>query len=103
MIFGIDLGTTNSLITWLKDGVPTPIPNVHGAMLTPSVVSVDADGSLLVGATARERLVTHPRRSAASFKRLMGTGQKLTLAGVHYRPAATASWAATTSPRPCCS
>ena len=86
MIFGIDLGTTNSLIAWLKDGVPTPIANVHGSVLTPSVVSVDADGSLLVGATARERLVTHPKRSAGSFKRLMGTGQKVTLAGVHYRP-----------------
>jgi molecular chaperone HscC len=86
VIFGIDLGTTNSLIAWLKDGVPTPIANVHGSVLTPSVVSVDADGSLLVGATARERLVTHPKRSAGSFKRLMGTGQKVTLAGVHYRP-----------------
>ena len=86
MIFGIDLGTTNSLIAWLKEGVPTPIANVHGSVLTPSVVSVDADGSLLVGATARERLVTHPKRSAGSFKRLMGTGQKVTLAGVHYRP-----------------
>ena len=86
MIFGIDLGTTNSLIAWLKDGVPTAIANVHGSVLTPSVVSVDADGSLLVGATARERLVTQPRRSAASFKRLMGTGQKLTLAGTSYRP-----------------
>ena len=86
MIFGIDLGTTNSLIAWLKDGVPTPIANVHGSVLTPSVVSVDTDGGLLVGATARERLVTHPKRSAGSFKRLMGTGQKVTLAGVHYRP-----------------
>jgi molecular chaperone HscC len=86
VIFGIDLGTTNSLIAWLKDGVPTPIANVHGSVLTPSVVSVDADGSLLVGATARERLVTHPKRSAASFKRLMGTEQKVTLGGVHYRP-----------------
>ncbi len=86
MIFGIDLGTTNSLIAWLKDGVPTTIANVHGSVLTPSVVSVDADGSLLVGATARERLVTQPRRSAGSFKRLMGTAQKVTLAGVHYRP-----------------
>ena len=86
MIFGIDLGTTNSLIAWLKDGVPTAIPNVHGNVLTPSAVSVDTDGSLLVGATARERLVTHPKRSAASFKRLMGSGQKLTLAGTHYRP-----------------
>ena len=86
MIFGIDLGTTNSLIAWLKDGVPTAIANVHGSVLTPSAVSVDADGSLLVGATARERLVTHPKRSAASFKRLMGSGQKLTLAGASYRP-----------------
>jgi molecular chaperone HscC len=86
VIFGIDLGTTNSLIAWLKDGVPTAIPNVHGNVLTPSAVSVDADGSLLVGATARERLVTHPKRSAASFKRLMGSGQKLALAGTSYRP-----------------
>ena len=86
MIFGIDLGTTNSLIAWLKDGVPTTIANVHGHVLTPSAVSVDADGSLLVGATARERLVTHPKRSAASFKRLMGSGQKVTLAGTSYRP-----------------
>jgi molecular chaperone HscC len=86
VIFGIDLGTTNSLIAWLKDGIPTAIANVHGSVLTPSAVSVDADGSLLVGATARERLVTHPKRSAASFKRLMGSGQKLTLAGASYRP-----------------
>jgi molecular chaperone HscC len=86
VIFGIDLGTTNSLIAWLEDGVPTAIANVHGSVLTPSAVSVDADGSLLVGATARERLVTHPKRSAASFKRLMGSGQKLTLAGTSYRP-----------------
>ena len=86
MIFGIDLGTTNSLIAWLKDGVPTTIANVHGHVLTPSAVSVDADGSVLVGATARERLVTHPKRSAASFKRLMGSGQKLTLGGTGYRP-----------------
>ena len=86
MIFGIDLGTTNSLIAWLKDGIPTAIANVHGSVLTPSAVSVDSDGSLLVGATARERLVTHPKRSAASFKRLMGSGQKLTLAGASYRP-----------------
>ena len=86
MIFGIDLGTTNSLIAWLKDGIPTTIANVHGHVLTPSAVSVDADGSVLVGATARERLVTHPKRSAASFKRLMGSGQKLTLGGTGYRP-----------------
>jgi molecular chaperone HscC len=86
VIFGIDLGTTNSLIACLRDGVPTPIPNVHGGMLTPSAVSIAEDGSVLVGASARERLVTQPARSAASFKRLMGTEQKLVLAGVQYRP-----------------
>jgi len=58
VIFGIDLGTTNSLVAYLKDGVLTAIPNVHGGVLTSSVVSVDADGSLMVGATVRERLVT---------------------------------------------
>ncbi len=86
MILGIDLGTTNSLVAHIVDGVATPIPNAHGHVLTPSVVSVDADGRLLVGATARERLVTDPQRTAASFKRLMGTGQKTTLAGQSFRP-----------------
>ncbi len=86
MIFGIDLGTTNSLIAYLKDGVPTAIPNVHGSVLTPSVVSIDADGSMMVGATARERLVTQPKRSAGSFKRLMGTAQTVTLAGRTFKP-----------------
>ena len=60
MIFGIDLGTTNSLIAWLKDGVPTTIANVHGHVLTPSAVSVDADGSVLVGATAAGRCSSSP-------------------------------------------
>jgi molecular chaperone HscC len=86
VIFGIDLGTTNSLIAYLKDGLPTAIPNVHGSVLTPSVVSVDADGSLMVGATARERLVTQPKRSVGSFKRLMGTAQAVTLAGRVFKP-----------------
>jgi molecular chaperone HscC len=86
VIFGIDLGTTNSLIACLKDGAPAAIPNVHGSVLTPSVVSVDEDGSILVGAVARERLVTKPAHSIASFKRLMGTGQAATLAGRSFRP-----------------
>lgn len=86
MIFGIDLGTTNSLIAYLKDGVPTAVPNVHGNVLTPSVVSVEEDGTILVGATARERLVTRPKHSAASFKRLMGTQQPVSLGGKSFQP-----------------
>jgi molecular chaperone HscC len=86
VIFGIDLGTTNSLIAHLVDGVPTPIPNAHGQILTPSVISIADDGTLLVGSSARERLVTAPQRSVGSFKRLMGTPQKTVLAGREYQP-----------------
>lgn len=79
MIFGIDLGTTNSLICYLKDGIPTAIPNATGQLLTPSVVGVDESGTILVGAAARERLYTYPLMTAQSFKRLMGTQQTVKL------------------------
>ncbi len=75
MIFGIDLGATNSLISYLKDDVPTAIANAHGDWLTPSVVSIDETDTVLVGAAARERLYKHPNTTAASFKRLIGTQQ----------------------------
>ena len=67
MLLGIDLGTTNSLIAYLRDGVPVAIPNALGSVLTPSVVSLDGD-TLLVGAAARERLYTHPASTVASFQ-----------------------------------
>ena len=67
MIFGIDLGTTNSLIAALQDGRARAIPNALGQILTPSVVSVDDAGVVLVGRAARERAITHPRRTAASM------------------------------------
>ena len=73
MIVGIDLGTTNSLIAVWRDGGAELIPNGHGGMLTPSVVSLGDDGAVLVGLPARERLSIHPGRSAAAFKRAMGT------------------------------
>ncbi len=72
-IIGIDLGTTNSLAAVWKDGRSQLIPNAAGEFLTPSVVSVDEDGSILVGQTARERLVSHREDTAACFKRYMGT------------------------------
>jgi molecular chaperone HscC len=86
MILGIDLGTTHSLISYLKDGVPFAIPNVHGEYLTPSVVSVDDNGAVIVGAAAKERLFNHPERTVASFKRLMGSSQITKLGKQQFKP-----------------
>lgn len=85
-IIGIDLGTTNSLAAVWKEGRSQLIPNAFGEYLTPSVVSVDADGSILVGKAARERLISHPEQSAASFKRAMGTDQRFVLADKAFTP-----------------
>src|ERR1700730_9668950 len=73
---GIDLGTTNSLVAYLdaKTGVPKCIPGPSGSTLCPSVVSLDADGSVIVGEAARRRLLTQPERTIYSVKRLMGRG-----------------------------
>ena len=80
-IIGIDLGTTNSLAAVWRNGKSELIPNGLGEYLTPSVVSVDDDGSILVGAAARDRLISHPERTAAGFKRSMGTGRQYELGG----------------------
>ncbi|MHC2832042.1 molecular chaperone HscC [Bacillus sp. F9_6S_D1_P_5] len=78
-IIGIDLGTTNSLVaTWSEDGAKL-IPNVLGEFLTPSVVSIDETGEILVGRIAKERLITHPQLTAATFKRFIGTEKKYEL------------------------
>ena len=74
-IVGIDLGTTNSLVSAWIDGKVQPIENALGSTLTPSAVSLLDDGTVLVGAAARERLITHPDRSASLFKRAIGTEQ----------------------------
>lgn len=81
VIVGIDLGTTNSLCAAFRNGQPMLIPNVHGDVMTPSVVGVLEDGQLLVGAAARELRVTHPEQCAACFKRLMGSDRTLNLGG----------------------
>ncbi len=83
---GIDLGTTNSLICAWRDGAAQLIPNALGQYLTPSVVSIDDNGSVLVGQAAQERLLTHPERSAAAFKRLMGTDHRFALAEHRFTP-----------------
>jgi len=73
---GIDLGTTNSLVAYIdpQTGAPKCIPGPSGSTLCPSVVSLDPDGSIIVGEPARRRLLTQPERTIYSVKRLMGRG-----------------------------
>jgi molecular chaperone DnaK len=75
-IVGIDLGTTNSLVAYVdaQTGQPKCIPGPYGLTLCPSVVSLDPDGSVIVGEAARRRLLTQPERTIYSVKRLMGRG-----------------------------
>jgi molecular chaperone HscC len=86
MIVGIDLGTTNSLVAVWENGAPRLIPNSLGEVLTPSCVSVDEDGSILVGRAALERLQTHPKQSVAAFKRHMGSDRATRLGTRGFRP-----------------
>lgn len=83
---GIDLGTTNSLVAFWTENGPQIIPNSLGCNLTPSVVSLDDNGEILVGQIAKERLVTHPHLSAATFKRYMGTEKKFDLGKYSFSP-----------------
>jgi molecular chaperone DnaK len=75
-IVGIDLGTTNSLVAYADPttGAPKCIPGPSGSTLCPSVVSLDADGGVIVGEPAQRRLLTQPERTIYSVKRLMGRG-----------------------------
>src|SRR5436190_14018271 len=80
MIIGIDLGTTNSAVGIWRDGTAQLIPNSLGQLLTPSAVSLDDQGELMVGLAARERQVSHPALTATAFKRYMGS-RKVTRLG----------------------
>ena len=86
VIIGIDLGTTNSLAAIWRDGRPQLIPNSLGEYLTPSVVSLDDDGTVLVGRAAQERLISHPQRTASCFKREIGTDKIYTLGDRTFKP-----------------
>ncbi|CAN00171.1 molecular chaperone DnaK [Clavibacter michiganensis] len=70
---GIDLGTTNSVVSVLEGGEPTVIANAEGARTTPSVVAFTKDGEVLVGETAKRQNVTNVDRTISSVKRHMGT------------------------------
>lgn len=85
MIVGIDLGTTNSLVAYFSPEGPKIIPNRLGKHLTPSVVSVDEDGNVYVGETAKERMSLYPDSVASTFKRSMGSDREYVLSGKRYR------------------
>jgi Fe-S protein assembly chaperone HscA len=73
-VVGIDLGTTNSLVAFVKDGAPVVIRDKSGDALVPSVVSASEDGTIFVGREAQRRLLTDPSRTVYSVKRFMGKG-----------------------------
>ncbi|EJO5346910.1 molecular chaperone HscC [Clostridium botulinum] len=85
-IIGIDLGTTNSLCAIWKDKEVKMIPNSLGKNLTPSIVSVDENGEILIGEIAKERLITYPESTASTFKRYIGTNKIYQLKNYKFTP-----------------
>jgi len=85
MMIGIDLGTTNSLVAYIKDGKSETIENALGKHSTPSVVGLSDDNEVIIGEAARQRLSTHPDKTVAAFKRYMGTGREIKLGKQVYR------------------
>jgi molecular chaperone DnaK len=83
---GIDLGTTNSVVSVLEGGEPTVIANAEGFRTTPSVVAFTKDGETLVGETAKRQAVTNVDRTIASVKRHMGTDWTKEIDGKKYTP-----------------
>ena len=71
-IIGIDLGTTNSVVSVMEGGDPVVIPNAEGGRTTPSVVAFTKDGERLVGQVAKRQAVTNPQQTIFSIKRFMG-------------------------------
>ncbi|MGL3198023.1 MULTISPECIES: molecular chaperone DnaK [Curtobacterium] len=83
---GIDLGTTNSVVSVLEGGEPTVIANAEGLRTTPSIVAFTKDGEVLVGETAKRQAVTNVDRTIASVKRHIGTDWKVDIDGKQYTP-----------------
>src|SRR5476651_2261768 len=78
---GIDLGTTNSVVSTLEAGEPGVIPNAEGSRTTPSVVAFSKTGEVLVGEVAKRQAITNPDRTIRSVKRHMGTDWKIDIDG----------------------
>ena len=86
-VIGIDLGTTNSVVSVMEGGEPTVITNPEGSRITPSVVGFTKDGQRLVGQLAKRQAVSNPDRTIASIKRHMGESDyKVTVDDKSYTP-----------------
>ncbi len=71
-VIGIDLGTTNSVVSVMEGGQPAVIVNQEGSRITPSVVAIAKDGERLVGQVAKRQAVTNPENTVFSVKRFIG-------------------------------
>lgn len=91
-IVGIDLGTTNSSIAHVENGVPTTIPNSSGNKITPSVVTISDDKTSIVGKAAKNMQVQKPERTVSSIKRKMGGNYSLEIDNVEYTPEEISSY-----------
>ncbi len=85
-IVGIDLGTTNSLVSFIRNQSPRIIPNERGCRTTPSVVSIKSDGKVIIGEMARNQAVLNAAHTVANVKLSMGTGRTYTLTDHKYLP-----------------
>ncbi|MBQ1876567.1 MAG: molecular chaperone DnaK [Selenomonas sp.] len=86
-VIGIDLGTTNSVVSVMEGGEPTVITNPEGSRITPSVVGFTKDGQRLIGQLAKRQAVSNPDRTIKSIKRHMGEKDyKVTIDGKSYTP-----------------
>ncbi|HPC24440.1 MAG TPA: molecular chaperone DnaK [Fervidobacterium sp.] len=86
-VVGIDLGTTNSVIAWIKpDGSVEVIPNAEGARTTPSIVSFTKSGEIIVGEPAKRQLILNSDRTIRSIKRKMGSDYKVRIDDKEYTP-----------------
>lgn len=85
-VIGIDLGTTNSVVSVMEGGEPVVITNAEGSRLTPSVVGFSKTGERLVGQLAKRQAVSNPDRTISSIKRHMGTDYKVKIDDKDYTP-----------------
>ncbi len=83
---GIDLGTTNSVVSVFEGGESNVIPNAEGARTTPSVVAFSKSGEILVGEVAKRQAITNPDRTIRSIKREMGTNHSVDIDGKKWSP-----------------
>jgi molecular chaperone DnaK len=93
-VIGIDLGTTNSVVSVMEGGDPVVIPNSEGGRTTPSVVAFTKDGERLVGQVAKRQAITNPQNTVFSIKRFMGRriGEvKTEISEVPYKVVATSA------------